>query len=58
MLTKEVTHEYILDQMKKINDKTEEMNREHEKFIKEQNEKAEQLKKDEVDIERKKVKQN
>lgn len=45
MLTKEVTHEYILDQMKKINDKTEEMNREHEKFIKEQNEKAEQLKK-------------
>jgi len=35
----EITHEYIQDQNKKINIKIEEMNKEHTKFIREQNEK-------------------
>ena len=58
MLTKEVTHEYILAQKEKIKTKEKEMDKEYGKFTKEQNEKKEQLQKIRKALKGKKVKQN
>ena len=36
---KEITSDYILDQMKKVNEKTKELNEDFQKFTEEQNQK-------------------